>query len=149
MDREACFHGITKSEWNHTTEWLKWTEPRNWCFQIVVQEKTLKSSLESKVKPANSKGNQTWVLNGRTDADIEVLILYPPDVKSWHTGKDTDFKKNWGQEEKGVTEGEVPGSHHWLKGHEFEQTPGHSEGEGCLMYCSPWSHRVRYNWATD
>ena len=120
---------------------LSWTEPRNWCLQIVVLEKTLESSLESKVMPVNSKGNQTWVFIGRTDADIEAPILWPPDVKRWLIGKDPDFKKDWRQEEKGVTKYEVIGWHQWLNGHEFEQTPGHSQREGCLMCCSPWSHK--------
>ena len=85
---------------NWVTE-LNWTESRNWCLQIVVLEKTLESSLESKVMPVNSKGNQTWVFIGRTDADIEAPILWPPDVKSWLIEKDPDFKKTEGRKRRG------------------------------------------------
>ena len=104
---------------------------KNWCFWIVVVEKTLESPLDSKeIKPVNPKGNQLWIFTGRTDA--EAPVLKPPDVKSQLTGKDPAAGKDWGQEEKGVTEDELVGWHHWLNGHEFEQTPGDSEGHGSL-----------------
>ena len=119
-------------------------EPRNWCFWTVVLEKTLKSPLDSKeIKPVNPKGNQPWILIGRTDA--EAPILWPPDVKNWLIGKDPDAGKNWRQEEKGTTEDEMFGWHHWLNGHEFEQIAGDSEGQGNLACCHPSGRRVRHD----
>ena len=94
---------------------------KNWCFQIVVLEKTLESALGSKeLKPVNPKGNQSWVFIGRTDAEAETSILWPPDAKSWFIGKDPDAGKDWGREEKGTTEDEMVGWHHQLYGHEFK-----------------------------
>ena len=106
-------------------------------------EKTLESPLDSEDnKPANNpKGNQPWIVIGRTDAEAEVLILWPPDAKSRLIWKDPDAWKDWGQEEKGMTKDKVVGWHHWLKGYEFEQTPGDDEGRGSLVCCSPWSHK--------
>ena len=81
-----------------------WT-PKSWCFQIVVLEKTLESPMDSKkLKPVNPKGNQPWIFTGRTDAETEALILWSPDAKNQLTGKDPDDVKDWGQEEKGMTE---------------------------------------------
>ena len=103
-------------------------------------EKTLESSLDSEeIQAVHPKGNQYWIYIGRTDAEAEALILWPPDVKSWLTGKDLDTGKDWGQEEKGMTEDEMVGWHHWLNGHEFDQTPGDREGQGGLACCSSWS----------
>ena len=84
------------------------------------------------------KGNQPWIFIGRTDAEAEALILWPPDAKNWFTGKDPDAGKDWGQEEKGVTEDEMVGWHHWLTGYEFEQTQGDSDGQRSLACCSSW-----------
>ena len=96
---------------------------KNWCFRSVVLEKTLESPLDSKeIKPVNPKENQPWIFIGRTDAEAEAPILWPPDAKSWLTEKDPDAGKNWGQEEKAVTEDEMIRWHHWLNGHEFKQT---------------------------
>ena len=106
---------------------------KNCCFQTVVLEKTPKSPLDIKeIKPVNLKGNQSWIFTRRTDAEI----LWPPDVKRRFIGKDPDAGKDWGQEEKGAIEDEVNGWHHQLNGHEFEQTPGDSEGQGSLAGCS-------------
>ena len=92
----------------------------------MVLEKTLQSPWDSKeVKPVNPKGNQPWIFTGRTDVDAETPIL-GPDLKSWLTGKDSDAAKDWGQE-KGMTEDEMVGWHHWLSGCEFEQAQGDSE----------------------
>ena len=94
---------------------------KNWCFQIVVLEKTPESPLDSKeIKPVNPKGSQSWIFTGRTDA--EAAVLWPPDMNSQLTGKHPDAGKDWGQEEKGVTEDEMVGWHHQLNGNEFEQT---------------------------
>ena len=104
---------------------------KNLCFWTVVLEKTLENSLHSKkIKPVNPKGNQPWLFIGRTDAEVKAPILWPPDAKSWLIGKDSDAGKHWGKEEKGTTEDEMVGWHHWLHGYQFEQTPGDSEGQG-------------------
>ena len=116
--------------------------PKNWCFQIVVLEKTLQSPLDSKAtKPDNPKGNKPWVFIGRTYAEAEALILWPPDAKSQLIGKDPDAGKDWGQEEKGTTEDKMVGWHTWLNRLEFEQTLGDSKGQGSLECCSPWGHK--------
>ena len=93
---------------------------KNWCFWTVVLEKTFESPLDCKeVKPDNPKGNQPWILIGRTDDEAETPILWPPDVKSWFIWKDPDDGKDWRQEDKRMTEDEVVGWHHQLDGHEF------------------------------
>ena len=115
-------------------------ESKHWCFWTVVLEKTLESPLDRKeIKPVCPKGHQPWIFIGRTDA--ETPILWPADEKSWLTGKDPGAGKDWRQEEKRVTEDEMVGWHHWLKGHEFEQSLGDSEWQGSLAYCSPWSSK--------
>ena len=102
-----------------------WTEKswvlKNWCFWTVVLEKTLESHLDCKeIQPVHSKGDQSWMFIGRTDAKAETPILWPPHVKSWLIGKDPDAGRNWEQEEKGTTEDEMAEWHHWLDGHDFE-----------------------------
>ena len=103
--------------------------PKNWCFWTVVKnlmllnflEKTLESPLNYKaIQPVHPKGDQSWVFIGRTDAEAESPILGPHHAKSWLTGKDPDAGRDWGQEEKGMTEDEMAGWHHQLNGHEFE-----------------------------
>ena len=97
---------------------------KNWRFWTVVLEKTLESPLNSKeIKPVHPKGYQSWIFNGRTDVKAEAPTLWPPDAKNWLIGKDPDAGKDWRQEEKGMTEDEMVGWHHWLDGHEFEQIP--------------------------
>ena len=94
---------------------------KNWCFWTVVLEKTCGSPLDCKeTKPVNPKGNQSWIFIGRTNAEAETPILWPPDAKNWPFEKDTDAGKDWRQEEKGMTEDEMVGWHHQLDGHEFE-----------------------------
>ena len=116
--------------------------PKNWCFWTVVLEKTLESPLDCKViKPVNPKGNQSWIFIGRTDAEAETSVLWPPDAKNWLTGKDLDARKDWRQEEKGMTEDEMVGWHHQPNGHEFEQTQGDSGGQRNLTFCSSWGHK--------
>ena len=100
-----------------------------------------------KIKPVNPKENQPWISIGRTDVEAEAPILWPPDMKSRHSGKVPD-ERSWGQEEKQEMEDEMVGWHHWLNGHEFEQTPGDSEGQGSPVCCSP-VQRVRHNLATE
>jgi len=105
--------------------------PRNGCFWTVVLQKTLESPLDCKeIQPVYPKGDQYWVLIGRTDFEAETPILWPPDVKSWLIWKDSDAGKDWGQEEKGSTEDEMVGWHHWLNGHGFRWTPGVGDGRG-------------------
>ena len=111
---------------------------KNGCFWTVVLEKTLESPLDCKeIQPVHPKGNQSWTLIGRTDAETETPILWPPDVKNWLTGKDPDAGKDLSQEEKGMTEDEMAGWHHRLNGHEFEWTPGVDGGQGGMACCSP------------
>ena len=109
--------------------------PKKWCFWTVVLEKTLESPLDCKVKPVNPTGNQSWIFIGRTDAEAETPILWPPDVKSRLTGKYPDAGKDWRQEEKGITEDEMAGWHHRLDGHESEWTLGVGDGQGGLVCC--------------
>ena len=124
--------------------------PKNWCFWTVVLEKTLESPLDYKeIKPANPKGNQFWIFIGRTDAEYETPILWPPDVKNWLIGKDPDAGKDLRWEKKGTTEDEMVWWCHQLDGHEFKQVLGVGNGQGSLACCSPWSHRVRHDWATE
>ena len=95
--------------------------PKNWCFCTMVLEKTFESPLDCKeIQPVLHKGNQSWIFFGRTDAEAETPIILPPDAKSWLIGKDPDAGKHWSREEKGMTEDEMVGWHHWLNGHEFE-----------------------------
>ena len=111
---------------------------KNWCSWIVVLEKTLESPLDSKeIQPVHPKGNQSWIFIGRTDAEAETPILWPPGGKNWLIGKAPDAGKGWRQEEKGTTEDEMVGWHHRLNGHEFQQSLGVSDGQGGLSCCGP------------
>ena len=115
---------------------------KNWCFWPVVLEKTLESPLDCKeTQPVHSKGDQSWVFFGRTDAKAETPVLWPPHVKSWLIEKDSDAGRNWGQEEKEMTEDEMAGWHHRLDGHEFEWTLGVGDGQGGLACCSSWGRK--------
>ena len=112
---------------------------KNWCiWTVVLKKKTLESPLDcKKMTPVNPKGNQSWIFTGRTDAEAETPILWPPDSKSWLTGKDPDAGKDWRQEEKGMTEDEMVGWHHWFDGHESEQALHVDDGQGGLACYSP------------
>ena len=102
-------------------------------------EKTLENPLDSKeIKPVSPKGSQPWILAGKTDAEAEAPMLWPPDAKNWLIGKGPDAGKEWRQQEKGTTEDEMVGWHHRLDGHEFKQAPGDGDGQGSLACCSPW-----------
>ena len=117
----------------------------------VVLDKTLESPLYYKeIKSINPKRNQPWIFIGRTDAEAEAPILWPPDAKSWLIRKDFNAGKGWRQEEKRMTENEMVGRHHWLNGREFEQSPGDGDGQGnlaCLGFMM--SQRVRHDWVTE
>ena len=128
---------VWMSELEHKEDWAL----KTWCFWTMVLEKTLESPLDiKKIKPVNPKGNQSWKLIGRTDADAEAPVLWPPDVKSWLTGKDLDAGRGWKQKEHRLAEDEMVGRHHRLNGHEFEQAPGDS-GQRSLTCCGPWGHK--------
>ena len=108
---------------------------KNWGFWIVVLEKIFESPLDCKeIKPIDPNGNQSWILIEKTETPIPGHW----DTKSWLIGRVPDAGKDWGQEEKGVTEDEMIGWHDQLNGREFEQTPGESEGSVSLVCCSPW-----------
>ena len=122
-------------ELDHKAGWVL----NDWCFGIMVLEKTLESPLDSKeIKPVNSKGNQPWIFAERTDAEAEAPKLWPPDAKSQLIGKNPHAGKDWGQEEKGMTEHGMVDWHHWLNGHEFGWAPGVGVGQGGLACCSSW-----------
>ena len=125
-------------ELNHKEGWAL----KNWCFWTLVLEKTLESPLDSKeIKPVDPKGNQSWNFIGRTDAEADAPIFWPPDAKSQLTGKDLNAGKNWRQEEKGMTKDEMVRWHHWFNACKFEQTQGDSEGQGTLACCNPWGRK--------
>ena len=110
---------------------------KNWYFWTVVLEKTLESPLDCKeIQPVHSKGDQSWVFFGRNDAKAETPALWPPHAKSWLIGKDPDPGRDCGQEEKGKTEDEMAGWHHWLDAHEFVWTRS-----WCLACCDSWGHK--------
>ena len=118
-------------------------------FWTVVLEKTLESHLNSKeIKPVSPQGNQSWIFMGRTDAEAEAPILWPHDVKNRLFGKDPGVGKDWGQEERGVTEDKMVGWHLRLNGHVFEQTLGDSEGQWKLACCSSYGVRS-LTWLSD
>ena len=113
--------------------------PKNWCFWTLVFQKTLQSPLDcKKIQPVHPKGNESWIFTGKTDAEAETRILWPPDEKNWLFRKDPDAGKDWRPEEKGTTEDVMVGLHHRLNRHEFEQAPGVGDGQGSLVCCSPW-----------
>ena len=121
--------------------------PKNWCFSTVVLEKTLESPLDCKeIQPVHSERDQPWDIFGRNDAEAETPVLWPPHAKIWLIGKD-----DWGQEEKGTTQDEMAGWHHWLDERESEWTLGVGDGQGGLACCDSWGHKEsdmteRLNW---
>ena len=146
MDFPVVMYG--RESWIIKESWAL----KNWCFQTVVLVMTLESPLDCKeIQPVHPKGDQSSIFFGRTDAEAETPILWPSDAKSWLIGKDPDAGKDWGQEEKGTTEGEMAGWHHRLNGHEFEWTPGVGDGQGGLVCCDSWGCKEsdtteRLNW---
>ena len=124
--------------WDHKESWVR----KNWCFWTVVLEKTPESPLDCKeIQPVHLKGDQSWVFIGKTDAKAATPILWPPDVKSWLIWKDPDAGKDWKWEEKGTTEDEMVGWHHWLYEHEFDSTLGVGDEQGRMVCCNPWGHK--------
>ena len=113
---------------------------KNWCFWTVVLKKTLESLLDFKeIQPVHPK-DQSCVFIGRTDAEAEAPVLWPPNVKNWLIGKDPDAGRDWGKEEKGTTENEMIQWQHWFNGYKFEQALG-VDGQGSLVCYSPWGHK--------
>ena len=113
--------------------------------------KTLESPLDcEEIKPVHPKGNQSWIFTGRTDAEAETPILWPPDAKNWFIGIDPVAGKDWRREVKGTPEDEIVGWHHQLDGHEFDQASGVGDGQESLACCSPWGHKeLDTTWATE
>ena len=125
-------------ELNYKESWVQ----KNGYFWTVVLEKTLESPLDCKeIQVVHSEGDQPWDLFGRTDAKAETPVLWPPHAKSWLIGKDSDAGRDWGQEEKGMTENEMARWHHGLNGCESEWTPGDGDGQGGLVCCDSWGHK--------
>ena len=126
--------------------------PKNWCFWTVVLEKTLESPLDCKeIQQVHPKRDQSWVIFGRTDAKAETPIFWPPPVKSWHIGKDSDAGRDWGQEEQETTDDAMAGWHHRLDGPEFGWTLGVGNGQGGLVCFNSWARKEsdtteRLNW---
>ena len=115
---------------------------KNWCFWTVVLEKLLRVPWTARrFQSVHPKGDQSWVFIGRTEVEAETPVIWPPDVKSWFIGKDPDAGKDWRQEEKGMTEDEMVGWHHWLNGHVFGWTPGVGDGQGDLVCCGSWGRK--------
>ena len=142
-DLSSQTYGFSSSHvWMWELDYKKGCTPKNWCFWIVVLEKTLESPLDCKeIQPVHPKGDQSWISTARTDVEAEAPILWPPDVKSWLIGKDPDAGKDWRQGEKGMTEDEMVGWHHWLNGHGFGWALGVGDGQGGLACCGSWSHK--------
>jgi len=125
--------------------------PNGFSGLEISEIQTLESPLDCKeIQPVHSK-DQPWVFFGRNDAKAETPVLWSSHVKSWLIGKDSDAGKDWGQEEKGTTEDEMAGWHHWLNGRESEWTPGVGDGQGGLVCCDSWGCKEsdtteRLNW---
>ena len=116
--------------------------PKTWCFWTVVFEKTLESALVRKeVKPVHPKGNQSWIVIGRINAEAETPTLWPPDAKNWFIEKDPDAGKDWRQEERATTEDEMVGCHHQLDGQESQHTLGVDDGQESLACFSRWGSK--------
>ena len=125
-------------------------EAKNWCFWIVVLEKTLESPLDcEEIQLVHPKGNESWIFIGRTGVEAETPIRWLPDTKSWLICSDLDAGKDWRHQEKGMTEDEMVGWHHRLDRHELEQGLEVGDGQGSLTCCSPWSHRGWIQWTTE
>ena len=144
-------YGLSSSHvwmWELDQPWKDWA-PKNWCFQPMVLKKTLESSLDIKeIKPVLPKGNQAWIFIGRSEAEAESPIIWPPDVKSWLTEKDPDIDKERGQEEKGATEDQMIRFHHWLSGNEFDQPQRlWRSGKPDMLQPMGWQ-RVGHDWTT-
>ena len=127
----GCESWITKKAEHQRTD----------AFELWHWKRHLKVPwIEKEIKPINPKGNESWIFIGRTDAEAESPILWPPD-KNWLIEKDSDAGKDWRQEEKGITQDGMVGWHHQLNGYELKQDPGVGDGQGSLVCCGPWCHK--------
>jgi len=122
--------------------WRKLSAEELMLLNCSVGEDSWESLDYKEIQPVHSKGDQSWVFFGRTDAKAETPVLWPPHAKSWLIGKDSDAGRDWGQEEKGLAEDEMAGWHHRLDGHEFEWTPGVGDGQGGLACCVSWEYSL-------
>ena len=109
-----------------------------WCWKRLLR---VQGTFCKEIQPVHSEGDQPWDFFGRTDAKVQALVLWPPHAKSWLIGKDSDAGRDWGQEEKGTTEDEMAGWHHWLDGRESEWTLGVGDGQGGLACCDSWGRK--------
>ena len=142
-DMSSQSYGFSSSHvWMWELDYKESWGPKNWCFWTMALEKTLESHLDcKKIQPISPERNQSWIFTGRTNAEAETPILWPPDGKNRLIGKDADAGKDWRREEKGSTEDEMVGWHHRLNEHEFEQAPGVGDGQGSLACCGPWGRK--------
>ena len=140
----VCFKNIC---WNYAI--IDSKSERKKKVMTFLSTETFCPCVHRKLAKSNPKGDQFWVFLGRTDAKAETPVLWPPHAKSWLIGKDSDAGRDWGQEEKGMTEDEMAGWHHRLDGHEFEWTPGVGDGQGGLACCNSWGCKVGHDWATE
>ena len=125
-------------ELDHKESWA----PKNWCFWTVVLEKTLESPLGCKeIQTAHPKGNQSWIFIGKTDAEAEITIFWPPDAKKLTHLKRPWCWERWKAKGEGATEDEMVGWHPWINGRKFKQTLGDSEGQRSLACCNPWGYK--------
>ena len=132
-------------ELNYKESWAL----KNWCFWTVVLETALVSPMDCKeIQVVHPKGDQSWVVIGRTDDEAETPILWPPDVNNWLIGKDPNAGQDWRQKTR-ATEDEMVGWHHRLNGHGFGWTPGVGDGQGGLASFGSCGCRVRHNWETE
>ena len=134
--------------------WRKLRAEELMLLKCGVGEDSWESLGLQEIQPVHPKGYLSWVFFRRNDAEAETPVLWPPHVKSWLIGKDSDDGRDWGQEEKGTTEDEMAGWHHWLDGHEFEWTPGVGDGQGGLACCGSWGRKEsdtteQLNWTED
>ena len=150
--RASSSHFPSGHVWMWELDYKENRAQKNWCFWTVVLEETVESPLDCKeIQPVHPKGDQSWVFIGRNDAKAETPIFWPPDVKNWLIWKHPNAGNDWRQEEKGMTEDEMAGWHHWLNGLEFEWTPGVGDGQGGLACCNSWGRKEsdmteRLNW---
>ena len=144
-------YGFSSSHaWMWELDYKESWAPKNWWFWTVVLEKTLESPLDCKeIKPVHPKGNQSWIFIGRTDAEAETPILWPPDAKNWLTEKAPESGKDWRQEEKGLTEDEMVGRHHWLNGMSLSKLQELVMDREAWLLQSMGLQRVGHNWVTE
>ena len=137
-----CYGFSSSHVWMWESDYKENWAQKNWCFWTVVLKRTHESPWDCKeIQPVHPKGDQSWVFVGRTDAEAETPILWLPHAKSWLIGKYFDAGRDWGQEEKGMTEDEMAGWHHQLYGRESEWTLGIGDGQGGLACCDSWGRK--------